>query len=150
MHPFPILYAEDEVHDVLFLQTVFAQEHVSNPLKIVIDGQQAIDYLAGSGPFSDRLNYPLPGLVLLDLKLPKHSGLEVLKWIRERPQFLGLIILIFTSSTQPRDIETAYALGANGYLVKQSNLNELAAMVRALRDFWLIYNQPLSRSANPD
>jgi CheY-like chemotaxis protein len=145
MHGFPILYVEDEANDVLFLENAFREALITNPLKVVVDGQQAMDYLAGRGRFSDRQQNPLPGMVLLDLKLPKHSGLEVLKWVREQPQLQGLIVVVYTSSTQPDDIEAAYGLGANGYLVKQSSLDHLGEMVRALRDFWLVHNQPVWR-----
>jgi CheY-like chemotaxis protein len=142
MHDFPILYVEDEEYDVLFLKQAFAAADIRNPFKVVTDGQQATNYLAGVGVFSDRQQFPLPGLVLLDLKLPYRSGLEVLKWIREQAELKSLLVVIYTSSTQPKDIRVAYELGANGYLVKQGMLERLDQMVRALRDYWLIHNEP--------
>jgi CheY-like chemotaxis protein len=144
MHDFAILYAEDEENDVHFLKRAFVAAGITNVLKVVPDGQQAIDYLSGEKQFFDRQEFPIPIMVLLDLKLPHRSGFEVLKWIREDPKFGNLLILIYSSSNQPRDIEKAYKLGANGYLVKQGNPDQLASIVRSIRDYWLNHNEPPS------
>ncbi len=136
--------------DVLFLKRAFTKAGISNPVKVATDGQQAIDYLAGSGAFADRQQNPFPGLVLLDLKLPHKSGLEVLKWIRARPELKNILVVIYTSSSQRKDVENAYQLGANGYLVKQGDPDQFAKMAVAFRDYWLIYNEPPSgESAHP-
>ena len=106
-----------------------------------VGGKQAKEYLAGNGPFSDRRQHPLPGLLLLDLNLPYWSGLEVLGWIRQQPRLRWLPVVIFTSSRRPDDIVKAYDAGANGYLVKPNSLADLTTMVQSLRDFWLLQNQ---------
>jgi CheY-like chemotaxis protein len=112
---------------------------VTNPIHVASDGQQAIDYLKGTGKFSNRRLYPLPALVLLDLKLPHVMGLDVLKWIRAQND-LPLVVVMLTASAEQPDIATAYRLRANGFLVKPSESNRLEDMARAIRDFWLTHN----------
>lgn len=136
----PVLYAEDEENDAFLMQRAFIKACVTNPLRIVVDGPSAIRYLAGMGEFSDRTQHPLPCLLLLDLNLPRQSGLEVLKWVRERPEFSDLPIVILTSSSQDRDIDSAYRLGANGYLVKPASSEKLIDLVTGLRDVCLVPN----------
>src|SRR5437763_14960 len=109
--PQPILQIEDDENDVLFLRIAMENAGVSHPLQVAKDGRQAIEYLSGTGKFSDRGSFPLPCLVLMDLKLPRLSGHEVLKWIRNQPNFRTLPVLVFTSSNADSDIETAYQLG---------------------------------------
>jgi CheY-like chemotaxis protein len=106
------------------------------------DGREAQEYLSGTGKFADRSAYPLPYLIMLDLKLPRVMGLEVLKWLRERPEFDSTIVLVLSSSPMPDDIQTAYHLRANAYLVKPSGLDKLQVMAQAIKDFWYIQNQP--------
>jgi CheY-like chemotaxis protein len=137
----PIFYAEDEEDDVFFLRKAFEKAGVPNPLAVVPDGLAAIEYLSGNGEYSDRAGHPLPCLALLDLNLPNKSGLEILEWIRAQPSFSPLPVLILTSSTQEADVHRAYRLGANGFLVKPGKPDELLAMVKAIRDFWLIHNR---------
>jgi CheY-like chemotaxis protein len=147
-----ILYVEDEETDVMLLQHVFGKLGIDSPLKIVKDGREAKDYLAGNEPFADRARYPLPGLVLLDLNLPYWSGFQVLEWMRQQPQLRRLPVVIFTSSSRPDDIVRAYEVGANAYLVKPNALGDLTAQVTALRDFWLGHNRfpdPLGGSVAP-
>ena len=134
----PVLYAEDEENDVFLMQRAFTKACVANPLQVVTDGANAIRYLAGGGEFADRERFPMPCLVLLDLNLPRQSGLEVLKWMRERPAFTTMPIVILTSSSQDRDIDSAYVLGANGYLVKPPSPDKLLELVSTLRDTCLV------------
>src|SRR5580700_10175562 len=107
-----ILYVEDEPSDVLLLRMAFTRAGLANPVHVAVDGAQGMDYLAGNGPFADRSLHPLPALVLLDLNLPKKSGFDVLRWIREQPQFSSLPVVIYTSSVGLIDKETARLLGA--------------------------------------
>jgi CheY-like chemotaxis protein len=141
MNTMPILYVEDEETDVMLMQHVFAKAGIQNPLYTVKDGRLAKDYLAGNGPYADRKEHPMPGLVLLDLNLPYWSGLEVLTWIRKQPQIQRLPVIIVTSSNRPDDINQAYDACANAYLVKPNSLADLTSMLLALRDFWLIQNR---------
>jgi CheY-like chemotaxis protein len=141
MNPGLILYAEDDENDVFLMQHAFRRAGIENPLQIVTDGQSAIDYLDGRKEFENRNQFPFPKLVLLDLKLPVQSGLEVLKWIRTSPTCCTLPVIMITSSNQDSDIHRAYILGVNSYLVKPGKPDELLAMVNAVRDFWLNLNQ---------
>jgi CheY-like chemotaxis protein len=141
MHPILILYVEDEETDVELLKHVLGKAGIRNPFQTVKDGRLAKDYLAGKEPFDDRRQYPLPGLVLLDLNLPYWSGFEVLEWIRQQPQLRRLPVVVLSSSNRPDDIARAYDAGANGYLVKPNALTELTSLVLALRDFWLLHNR---------
>jgi CheY-like chemotaxis protein len=135
----PILQVEDDPNDVLFLQRAMTKAGVENDVHVASDGQQAIDYLEGVGKFADRQKFPLPCLVLLDLKLPLVMGLDVLRWIRQQHGLL-LPVVLLTASAQPADIATAYALGANGFLVKPSQAGKLEEMAKAIKDFWLTHN----------
>jgi CheY-like chemotaxis protein len=137
-----ILLVEDEPSDVLFLKLALQKNGLHNTLNVAKDGKEAQKYLKGEGKFADREQYPLPSLVLLDLRLPQIPGLEVLKWIREHPQFEMLPVIVFTSSNQHSDVETAYRLGANSYLVKPANPGELFELVRRFKLYWLELNFP--------
>jgi CheY-like chemotaxis protein len=147
MNPCPILYAEDEEDDVYFLQRAFRDAGVPNPLSVVADGQLAIDYLAGDGPYEDRTAHPLPCLAILDLKMPKQSGLEVLKWIRAQPSLCTLPVIMLTSSSHDVDMHRAYIQGANGYLIKPTNPAELSSMAKAIKDYWLTQNRSVHQGA---
>src|SRR6266446_4922698 len=117
---FAVLYAEDSEDDVLLVRFAFEQAQIVNPLQIVQDGRQAMDYLAGEGRFGDRKEFPLPGLLLLDLKLPRNTGLEELESIRLTPSLKNLPVIILSASNQVRDIADPYALRANAFRVKPS------------------------------
>lgn len=135
----PILQVEDDVNDVFFLQHAMTKAEVPNPIQVVNDGQQAIDYLKGAGKFADRGQFPLPCLVLLDLKLPYVMGLDVLKWIREQSG-PTLVVIMLTASAEGADIASAYRLGANAFLTKPSEATKLVEMAKVIKDFWLTYN----------
>jgi CheY-like chemotaxis protein len=139
--PRPILIVEDNVDDLFLLKRAFRLAGISNQLCYAEDGQRAIDYLQGTGPFGDRDAYPLPALVLLDLKLPTKHGFEVLAWIRQQPSFKRVIIVVLTSSGEENDISRAYDLGANAYLVKPTSAEKLTEIIRALDIFWLCHNK---------
>lgn len=124
-----VLYAEDDENDVFFMERAFSKLKIRSALQVVPDGRAAVDYLSGNGPYADRVKHPLPDLLLLDVKMPAMSGLEVLKWAREQPAFRALPILLFTSSTQHTDIEFSRSHRASGYLVKPSNSEHLATLV---------------------
>lgn len=131
--PLPsVLYAEDDENDVFFMERAFAKLKIRRSLQVVPNGRAAVDYLAGTGEYVDRTRHPLPGLLLLDVKMPELSGLEVLRWARNRPEFQRLPIILFTSSTQRADVEFSRDQGASAYLVKPSNAEHLAALVTRL------------------
>jgi CheY-like chemotaxis protein len=135
-----ILIAEDLPDDVVLLKHAFAKAGVSAPLHFVTDGQEAVEYLNGDSPFDDRVRYPLPGLVLLDLNMPRLNGFDVLKWVRAQAGLCRVPIVVFTSSEQPGDVNRAYELGANSYLVKPPALTDLQRIARHLGDYWLQIN----------
>jgi CheY-like chemotaxis protein len=136
----PILIVEDNEDDFFILKRAFASAGLKSLLHQVADGEEAIHYLGGVGKYGDRVAYPQPALVLLDLKLPKIPGHDVLAWIRQRHELSGLVVIVLSSSKEMSDIEKAYRLGANAYMVKPSALNELVEAVKALQTFWLRYN----------
>jgi|ERR1043166_41951 two-component system response regulator len=135
----PILQIEDDSNDVFLLQRAMQKAGVVHPIQVAADGREAIDYLSGSGQFADRQKYPFPCLVLLDLKLPYVMGLEVLKWIRQQPRS-GLMVIVLTASGEEADIEAAYRLGANAFLIKPPEAHKLEVMAKAIKDFWLTQN----------
>lgn len=135
-----ILVVEDEDDSVLLLESAFRKAQFSNPVHRVSHGALAIEYLKQA--VAKNRPVPLPALILLDLKLPLVSGIEVLKWVRAHPVLHSLVVIIFTSSAEPRDISEAYRSGANSYLVKPSNLNTLTELAIGLRSYWLRLNVP--------
>ena len=136
-----VLIAEDDPGDAFLLQRAFTAAQVSAALYFVGDGQEAIDYLGGTGAYSDRKTYPLPDLMLLDLKMPKLNGFDVLTWIRQQPGLKRLLVTVLTSSDQPQDINRAYDLGANSYLLKPHGSQELSDLVGRVQKYWLELNQ---------
>ena len=136
-----ILLAEDDPNDVLLIQRAFQRTLVANPIEVVRDGEEALAYLSGQGPFADRERHPLPVLMLMDLKMPRRTGLEVLEWVRLQPGLRRLPIIVLTSSNQSPDINRAYELGANSYLVKPAGFDSLLELVKNLDMYWLILNE---------
>ena len=137
-----ILLAEDCDDDAFLMRRAFSKAHLLNPLTRVKDGEEAIAYLRGDGEYADRERYPIPFLLLLDLKMPRTSGFEVLSWVRDQPELKRMLIVILTSSTHAQDIETAYELGANSYLNKPANFAELMELLARLQGYWLMTNVP--------
>jgi CheY-like chemotaxis protein len=144
-----ILLVEDDQNDVFFIQYAFEVANITNPLQVVVDGRQAIDYLAGSGKYSDRTQFPFPCLVLLDLKLPAKMGMDVLKWIHQQPSVRNLLVLILTSSSNIEDVDEAYHFGARSYLVKPLSVERRLAMARLIKEYWLDLNQFPSPPPSP-
>lgn len=134
-----ILQVDDDPNDVYLLQHAMKKAGVANPVQVVSDGQQAIDYLQGAGKFCDREKFPFPCLLLMDLKLPYVMGLDVLRWIRTQPR-APLMVIMLTASAEEADIAEAYRLGANAFLTKPSEASKLEDMVKAIKAFWLTHN----------
>ena len=142
-----ILVAEDDPTDAFFFQRAFRRAGIPVALHFVRDGQEVIDYLRGTGPFADRGLYPYPQLLLLDLRMPRLDGFDVLQWIRKQPALSQLLVVLFSSSDEPRDISRAYDLGANWYMVKPHSMDELTEMVGRFKKYWLDANPDTSRQA---
>ncbi|MGB7054528.1 MAG: response regulator [bacterium] len=135
---YAILLVEDDHNDVLLIKRAFQKVNIANPIIVVNDGEQAVSYLAGREPYVDRA---LPMLVLLDLKLPRKSGHEVLEWLRQQPNLKRLPVVVLTASSESSDVNRAYDLGANSYLVKPVTFDALVEMVKTLNLYWLILNK---------
>ncbi|MEG3924109.1 response regulator [Microcoleus sp. D3_18a_C4] len=137
-----ILLVEDNPVDILLMQRAFRNETFANTsLQIVRDGDAAVFYLNGDGEYSDRDLYPLPAIILLDLKLPRRSGHEVLVWLRQQPELKRLPVVMLTSSRQTPDVKRAYDLGVNSYLVKPVGFASLLEMMQSFSEYWLNYSE---------
>ena len=137
----PVLHVEDDSNDVLLFQHACEKAGVPLSVQSVADGDEAIAYLAGEAKFADRELHPLPKLVLLDLKMPRVSGFEVLVWIRKEEKFRVMPVVILTSSNHTADVDRAYQAGANSYLVKPVDFNELVDLARTIHGYWLTLNE---------
>src|SRR4051794_39930847 len=135
-----ILLVEDDPNDVYFLLYAFEQAGLKNPTHVVEDGQQAIDYLSGVGKFADRTRFPVPYLILLDLKLPRVMGLDVLEWLQSRPELCMVLVIVLTSSNDARDIVAAYKHGARSYIVKPHSLSERLDLAKCIKSYWIELN----------
>ena len=142
--PHSILHVDDDPGDSLLMQQACRKGAVSFQLQSVSDGEMAIDYLCGSGDFVDRERFPLPSLMLLDLKMPRKTGFDVLDWTRHQERFQSLPVIILTASSQEEDIKRAYAMGANSYLVKPVSIHSLTEMIKQVDSYWLGLNQQLT------
>lgn len=137
MKPRALLLVEDNDDDVFFMQRAVKICGITHTLRVVRDGQAAVDYFNGEGEYADRAAFPLPFLVFLDLKMPQKNGLEVLEWIRSKPSLQQTIVLILTTSREESDVKRAYALGVNSYLVKPPNANQLNELIKLVKSYWL-------------
>lgn len=136
----PILLVEDDPNDVALMQRAFRRARVANRLDVVGDGDEAVEYLSGTGRHAERAGAAWPVLVLLDLKLPRRSGHEVLRWIRAEAGITELPVVVLTSSGESDDVRRAYALGANSYLKKPTAFEALQKLIEALDLYWLVLN----------
>ena len=133
------LLVEDSQNDVFLMQQAFKKAGLPNPIQVVSDGQEAISYLKGEDRYSDRAQYPLPMAVLLDLKMARMNGFEVLEWVRKQPNLKRVVVIILTASNRSSDADRAYDLGANFYLTKPGKFEDLVEMTKCLHD-WLRLN----------
>ena len=141
-----ILLVEDSPDDVALTMRAFKRSHVMNTIEVARDGVDALDFLFARGAFAERVEKPLPTLVILDLKLPRLDGLGVLKAIRAEPRTQLLPVVILTSSKEEQDLISGYSLGANSYVRKPVDFNEFLEAVKILGIYWLLMNQvPVER-----
>jgi DNA-binding response OmpR family regulator len=140
-----ILLVEDDPRDVELTLTALQEYNLANEVMVVRDGQEALDYLYRRGEFSERDPSP-PAVMLLDLKLPKINGLEVLQQVRADQQFKVLPIVVLTSSHEERDVVRSYELGVNAYVVKPVDFHEFVNAVKELGVFWAVINEPPPRA----
>ncbi len=136
-----ILCAEDDWSYADLLLRAFKKSGLHNPIHVVQNGAEAIAYLKGEGKYEDRQKYPMPGLVLVDLKMPMVNGFEVLEWIRTKSDVPHIPVVVLTSSGEVRDIKKAYDLGANSFLSKPCDPDDLMNMMKSVEHYWLHYNK---------
>lgn len=141
INPTPILHVEDNEDDQFFLRRACEVVGIQNVIHCLEDGQKAIDYLSSKAPYGDRQQYAIPCLIILDLKLPKVHGLDVLKWIRAHNEFKSIVIVILSSSPLRNDVDLAYDMGVNSFLVKPLTSEEMTNIARLIKEYWLETNQ---------
>jgi CheY-like chemotaxis protein len=132
-----ILLVEDREDDILLIRKAFGKASFNNPLHVARTGDEAVAYLSGEGKYSNRAEYPLPVLVLLDLKLPGMDGFELLSWIRAQEGIRGLPVIVLTSSDAMRDVNRAYQLGANSFFVKEIDFERSVDFSDLIRRYWV-------------
>ncbi|MDB6111699.1 MAG: response regulator with CheY-like receiver domain and winged-helix DNA-binding domain [Pedosphaera sp.] len=138
-----ILYVDDDDNDVLLLKHALRCAKLAFDVQVVNDPEKASAYLSGQGVYSDRERHPWPALVLLDLKMPRMHGLEVLTWIRSQSSLENLVVVVLTASNHIPEINRAYELGANSYLIKPVELGELVEIVRGMIAYWMFFKETL-------
>ena len=132
-----ILLAEDDANDATLVGIALRRNVAGIPLFVVNDGVEVISYLKGEGPYADRRRFPFPDLLLLDLKMPRMDGFEVLRWLRQQPILKRMPVIVLTNSARQADAELAYEAGANSYLVKPTSSEDFAKTMEVVSDFWL-------------
>jgi CheY-like chemotaxis protein len=138
-----VLVVEDEEADRVLIQQAFQQcSKGSSIVKAVSDGAEAIAYLMGEGQYADRLNYPYPSYIITDLKMPRMDGFDVLEHLKANPSWQIIPAVVFTSSEDPDDIRTSYALGASSYVIKPSAFADLCSLIHALHTYWMLCSIP--------
>ncbi len=134
---FSVLLVEDDLNDIFLVKRAFKMAHIQNPLHVVTDGLEAIGYLRGDGKYADREQYPLPKLMVMDIKMPRKSGFEVLEWVKGNSRVLRRIpVVIVSSSEDPADINRAYELGANAYMVKPVDFRAVEHLFESITHYW--------------
>jgi CheY-like chemotaxis protein len=139
---YTILLVEDEENDATLVKMAFEKNGITNPVQWVNDGLEAVAYLNGNGAYANRELFPFPEVLILDLKMPRMTGLELLAWLREHPEFRVIPTIIMSSSRQDPDVEKAYNLGANSYMIKPSSFEELARVVKLAHEYWAASVKP--------
>ena len=134
---FTVLLVEDDLNDIFIVKRAFRTAHIQNPLQVVTDGEEAINYLRGAGKYGDRIAHPFPQLIVMDIKMPRLSGFEVLEWVKKNGQPLRRIpIIIVSSSDSPDDINRAYELGANAYMIKPMDYRAVEHLFECITHYW--------------
>lgn len=137
LNDIPILLAEDDENDIFLMGRAFDRAGIPNPLFVVHNGQEAIDYLSGKGEFAKRDKFPFPGLMLLDLKMPWMDGFDVLKWLRTQHTFDTFPVVVLTSSKLQADVDQSRDLGVYDYRVKPQSFDDLVRLLDDVRKCWL-------------
>jgi CheY-like chemotaxis protein len=136
-----ILLVEDNADDVHLLTRAFEQAGVENPITRLRDGEEAMAYLAGIGQYSNRMQHPIPAVILLDLNMPKFNGYQLMLWLRTQPELKRVPVVVLTDSKDSASINRAYDAGANSYLVKPGEAGEISRVVELVQSYWLGLNE---------
>lgn len=136
MGKFTILVVESDVDSVALLKLALTRAGIDNPVQVVKNGAEAVDYLCGRGAYQDRSRYPFPKVMFTEIKLPRMGGFEVLEWLRNHPNCSVIPVIVLSASSEDEDIRRAYQMGANAYLIKPSALDDLQQMVKTAFEFW--------------
>jgi len=139
---FTILIAEDDPNDVMLLELAIRKNGITNPVKVVRDGEEAIEYLEGKGRYKDREQFPFPSVIISDVKMPRRNGLEVVEWVRQHPTCSVVPILMLSGSRIQQDVLSAYKLGANSYFTKPGTVDELSELLRLAFEYWARCERP--------
>lgn len=139
---YPILVFEDDPNDAVLLQRALKKNGMNNPVHVVSNGEDGIAYLERRGPYADREKFPFPRVILLDLKMPRKGGFEVLEYLHQHPGLKVIPTIVFTSSREAQDVERAYGLGANAFMVKPHDFDGLVSVMRKIREFWDASEKP--------
>jgi CheY-like chemotaxis protein len=137
-----ILIVDDDPNERFLMQAAFSQIGVTEPVHCVGDGAEAIEYLRGDGKYADRNRFPIPNLLLLDLKMAKIHGFEFLLYVRKNPKLMVIPTIVFTSSEDMEDLKKAYLLGANSYLVKAKTFEGLCDQFKFIYGYWMRVRVP--------
>lgn len=136
INQFTVLLVEDDLNDIFLVKRAFKRAQVSNPLQVVTDGVEAIHYLQGKDKYADRHAYPLPKLIVMDIKMPRKTGFEVLEWVKNDGQLKRIPIIIVSSSDNPQEINRAYELGANAYMIKPMDFRSVEQLFQSITHYW--------------
>ena len=133
-----ILVVEDDPNDTILLKRAFQKNGIDLPVHVCTDGEDAMAYLRGDGPYTDRVTFPFPRVLIMDLKMPKCSGFDLLEWLQKHPECNLIPKIVLSASSQEVDVIRAYQLGANCYFRKPSTFQELCKLVAVANDFWKV------------
>ncbi len=133
---FTVLLVEDDLNDIFLVKRAFKLARIQNPLQVATDGEEAIHYLRGEGKYADREAHPLPKLIVMDIKMPRLTGFEVLEWVKRDAPLRRVPVVIVSSSDNPSDINRAYELGANAYMVKPVDFRAVEHLFQSITHYW--------------
>ena len=134
--PFTVLLVEDDLNDIFLVKRAFKRAEIPNPLQVVTDGVEAQAYLQGVGKYADRQQHPLPRLIVMDIKMPRKTGFEVLEWIKTDGTLKRIPVIIVSSSDNVQDINRAYELGANAYMIKPMDFRSVESLFQSITHYW--------------
>lgn len=144
-----LLHVEDYPDDVLFFQLAWEKAGIPNPVRFAGSKREAVEYLEGRGKFADRGAFPIPSVIIIDMRLPDGNASDFLRWIRAHPKFKKLVVIVWSGTADEEEIKEAYRSGANSFLLKTPNLQHLQKAVNLIRSYWLNQNLAASRAQAP-